>query len=126
MDIIGINLRQNSEIPLYIQLYDFIKSQIQNGNLKSNSKLPSKRKLSKYLDISQNTVEAAYGQLITEGYITSIPKKGYYVSELQGIIKINTSNITNSNKKSAKKKYKYEFFQVEWILKVFLIQRGEK
>lgn len=119
MDIIGINLRENSEIPLYIQLYDFIKSQIQNKNLKSNSKLPSKRKLSKYLDISQNTVEAAYSQLITEGYITSIPKRGYYVSELQGIIKINISNITNSNKKSVKKKYKYEFFSSRVDLESF-------
>ena len=67
MDILTINLNSNSNIPLYIQLYKFIKHEIQMGNMKSNSKLPSKRKLSHYLAISQNTVEAAYEQLMTEG-----------------------------------------------------------
>ncbi|MDZ7542836.1 GntR family transcriptional regulator, partial [Clostridium perfringens] len=86
MDILTIALDNNNSVPLYIQLYNFIKNEIQNGNIESKSKLPSKRKLSKHLEISQNTIESAYEQLIAEGYIISIPKKGYYVSELQGVI----------------------------------------
>ena len=54
--------------------------------LKANIKLTSKRKLSAYLGISQNTVEAAYAQLVAEGYITAIEKRGYFVAELSGII----------------------------------------
>lgn len=119
MEFININLDQNSRVPLYIQLYDFIKKEIQSGRLESNSKLPSKRKLSKHLEISQNTIESAYEQLITEGYIISKPKRGYYVSELQGVINISQINDKDDNKKVVKKKYKYEFFSSRVDLESF-------
>ncbi len=110
MDILTINLNSNSNIPLYIQLYKFIKQEIQMGNMKSNSKLPSKRKLSHYLAISQNTVEAAYEQLMTEGYIISFPRKGYFVSDLQGILEVNIEKEAVNEKLKKKKIYQYEFY----------------
>lgn len=110
MDILTINLNSNSNIPLYIQLYKFIKHEIQMGNMKSNSKLPSKRKLSHYLAISQNTVEAAYEQLMTEGYIISFPRKGYFVSDLQGILEVNIEKEAVNEKLKKKKIYQYEFY----------------
>ncbi|MCR1951590.1 PLP-dependent aminotransferase family protein [Clostridium sp. DSM 100503] len=119
MDFININLDTNSSVPLYIQLYNFIKKEIQSGKLESNSKLPSKRKLSKHLEISQNTIESAYEQLITEGYIISKPKKGYYVSEFQGVINISSINDKYDNKKTVGKKYKYEFFSSRVDLESF-------
>ena len=48
MDFITISFENNSNIPLYIQLYNYLKKEIEVGNLKANSKLPSKRKLSKH------------------------------------------------------------------------------
>lgn len=119
MDILTINLNANSNIPLYIQLYNFIKNEIQLGNLQSNSKLPSKRKLSKYLEISQNTVEAAYEQLITEGYIISFPKKGYYVTELQEVITLGNNSKINEDEQKNKKYYKYEFYSSRVDLESF-------
>lgn len=77
-------LDMEKEEPLYIQLYHFIKEEIQKGNLEAGRKLPSKRKLSQYLGISQNTVENAYEQLLAEGYIRTLPRKGVYVNELEG------------------------------------------
>ncbi|MED3550019.1 PLP-dependent aminotransferase family protein [Cytobacillus praedii] len=75
-------LDNNSETPLYVQLYEYIKQEIKAGNLTPDVKLPSKRKLAAHLSLSQNTIEAAYEQLIAEGYLLSIPRKGYYVCEL--------------------------------------------
>lgn len=69
-------------VPLYIQLYTFIKEEIQKGNLKAGDKLPSKRKLSTHLRISQNTIETAYEQLQAEGYVQSKPRKGIFVNQL--------------------------------------------
>lgn len=66
--------------PLYIQLYDAIKKEILN-NLTYGSKLPSVRKVATEYKISKNTVELAYKQLYTEGYIESIPKSGYFVAD---------------------------------------------
>ena len=54
-----------------------------NGKLKSGDKLPSKRNFAKNLDISTITVENAYAQLMAEGYIYSLPKRGYFVSEVK-------------------------------------------
>ena len=67
---------------LYEHLYKSIKSDILNQTLKADFKLPSKRNFAKNLGISTITVENAYAQLMAEGYIYSIPKKGYYVSDI--------------------------------------------
>lgn len=119
MDIVNINLDINSSVPLYIQIYEFIKSEIQKGNLKANIKLTSKRKLSAYLGISQNTVEAAYAQLVAEGYITAIEKRGYFVAELSGIICIPERREEGKRKLNNKKKYKYEFLSSRVDLESF-------
>lgn len=65
---------------LYEHLYKAVKNDILNGTLTPMQKLPSKRSFAKNLSISTITVENAYSQLLAEGYIFSIPKKGYYVS----------------------------------------------
>ena len=62
---------------LYEQLYRCIKNDILSGVIASGDKLPSKRSLAKNLCISTITVEHAYGMLMEEGYIYSLPKKGY-------------------------------------------------
>ena len=67
---------------LYEQLYDFIRSDILRGSLKSGERLPSKRKLAEHLQVSVITVENAYNQLIAEGYIQSQEKRGYFVARM--------------------------------------------
>ncbi len=46
--------------------------------------MPSIRRLSADLGVSVTTVDAAYSQLLVEGYVNSIPKSGYYVSDVYG------------------------------------------
>lgn len=79
MEMLSCHLNRTSDIPLYEQLYVFIKKEITEGRIEFGSKLPSKRKLSDFLKISQITVETAYDQLLAEGYVEVIPRKGYYV-----------------------------------------------
>ena len=67
---------------LYEYLYTCIKDDIISGKLTPDTKLPSKRDFAKNHGISVVTVENAYGQLLAEGYIYSLPKKGFYVSEI--------------------------------------------
>lgn len=67
---------------LYEYLYKQIKNDINSHKLSPQEKLPSKRALAKHLDISTITVENAYSQLVAEGYIYSVPKSGFYVSEI--------------------------------------------
>lgn len=87
-------LDNTSSEPLYIQIYQYIKSDIISGMFKSGEKLPSKRSLAQNLGVSIITVENAYNQLLDEGYIKSIQKKGYFVD-----ITID-ENVIKQNKKT--------------------------
>ena len=69
---------------LYEHLYKCIKNDILHGTLTPKTKLPSKRAFAKNLGISTITVENAYSQLIAEGYLYSIPKSGFFVSDING------------------------------------------
>jgi len=68
--------------PLYVQLYEFVRTDIMSGRLPADTLLPSKRALSQQLGISVLTVENAYGQLMSEGYIYSRPRRGFFVSDM--------------------------------------------
>ena len=46
-------------------------------------RLPSKRQLAKDLNVSKNTIEIAYQQLLAEGFIKSVARKGFYVEQLE-------------------------------------------
>ena len=71
--------------PLYEFMYESIAADIRAGKLPASKKLPSKRALAKHLGVSLITVESAFSQLIAEGYIRSVERKGYYVCDLPQI-----------------------------------------
>lgn len=70
---------------LYHHLYQCIKNDILAGNLEPGYKMPSKRSFAKNLGVSNITVENAYAQLQSEGFLYSIPKKGFFVTKLTDI-----------------------------------------
>ena len=84
-----IHLENSKKEPLYIQIYQYFKKEIQDGRIPSGMKLPSKRKLAMHLGIGLNTVDAAYQQLIAEGYVTSRLRQGYYAAELDYLFPVN-------------------------------------
>lgn len=75
-------LNSDDKIPLYEQLYNYIKKDIINGNILADEKLPSKRKLAAHLKLSIITIENAYEQLLAEGYIYSKPRKGFFATKI--------------------------------------------
>ena len=78
-----VPLNPESGIPMYEQIYEYIKHDILHGVLPQNTKLPSQRNLSKELSISRSTVNTAYEQLLSEGYIFSKEKSGFFVSDIR-------------------------------------------
>ena len=75
-------LKKSPGVPLYEALYRCIRSDILSGRLLPGEKLPSKRALADNLEISKITVETAYSQLLSEGYIRSQEKVGYFVENV--------------------------------------------
>ena len=90
---------------LYEHLYNSIKKDILDGKLSKGDKLPSKRAFAKHLNISTITIENAYYNLLSEGYIYSIPKKGYYVAEINNIHSYPSSLQNIKDLKPVTKKY---------------------
>lgn len=76
------DLAKKENASIYEYLYQCIKKDILDGTLHANEKLPSKRELAKHHQISLKTVENTYEQLLTEGYIYSEEKRGYFVMPL--------------------------------------------
>ncbi|MBO0998579.1 PLP-dependent aminotransferase family protein [Bacillus sp. SD075] len=94
MNMLSCDLNRLSDVPLYEQLYSYIKKEIIDGRLLYGTKLPSKRKLAEFLQISQNTVETAYEQLTAEGYVEVIPRKGYYIQTSEDLEYTQTNQVS--------------------------------
>ena len=73
-------IQSKNKKPLHVQLYTAIKNDI-IANYNVGQKLHSIRKVAATYNLSKNTVETAYSQLVAEGYIESIPKSGYVVCD---------------------------------------------
>ena len=83
-----IRLQANDEKCLYEQIYEHIRQEIKEGKLLAGERLPSTRSLAEYLQVARSTVDYAYGQLQSEGYIEAKPYRGYFVcstEELFGV-----------------------------------------
>lgn len=77
-----IDLNESRKMPMYESIYRQLREEIGNGQRKTGEKLPSKRTLAAELGVSINTVEGAYRQLESEGYIEARPRSGFYVLPL--------------------------------------------
>ncbi|MBO5398524.1 MAG: GntR family transcriptional regulator [Clostridia bacterium] len=76
----NIIISNSSNVPIYEQIKEQIKSKIISNELKVGEMLPSIRSLAKDLRISVITTKNAYEQLEKEGYVETIPAKGTYVA----------------------------------------------
>ncbi len=65
--------------PIYEQVKDSLRRSIITGVLATDDKIPSVRELAGQLAINPNTIQKAYRELETEGYICSVPGKGSFV-----------------------------------------------
>ena len=74
-----IHLDHRDSRPIYIQIADAFRQQIEAGVLSPGDKLPSVRELSASLTINPNTIQRAYRELENDGWIESAPGKGSFV-----------------------------------------------
>lgn len=110
MNELTIHLDATSVVPLYEQIYNYIKSEIQRGQIPCHEKLPSTRALSRYLEVSRSTVDLAYEQLLSEGYIESVPCKGYFVLQIDELYQFVKKEIdTMAEPDIMKKNYDFDF-----------------
>ncbi len=75
-------------IPMYEQIYRYLKKEIRQGTIKAGVRLPSTRVLADHLKVSRSTTQMAYEQLLSEGYIEAVPCRGYFVSAIEALVEV--------------------------------------
>ncbi len=83
--MISINYRDVR--PIYEQVKDGFRDLILSDALPVGYKMPSVRELAASLAINPNTIQRAYRELESEGYIASVPGKGSFVSPSDDAVK---------------------------------------
>ncbi len=75
----SFSLQRDQGLSLYLQLSNQFITLIKNRTLPPRTKLPSSRNLAMLLGVHRKTIVACYDELLLQGWIESIPKKGTYV-----------------------------------------------
>lgn len=83
--MLNIKIDLDSELPIYKQIVEFIKSEIKNGNIRSSYKLPTVRALADEMKISVGTAKHAYDILEHQGIIEMVQGKGTFVVDVNEI-----------------------------------------
>ncbi|QWK81372.1 PLP-dependent aminotransferase family protein [Ochrobactrum sp. BTU1] len=81
-----IALPANAAMPLHARIQRAIRQLIIDGALSSGRPLPASRMLAKSLQVSRDTVEAAYTQLHAEGFIDRRVGSGSFVAEMSELL----------------------------------------
>lgn len=100
----AMELKTDGAKCLYEQIYEHIREEIKGGRLLSGERLPSTRALAEYLQVSRTTVDFAYGQLLSEGYIEAIPYKGYFVCRMEELPEGNSQALPDDDRAPEEKK----------------------
>ena len=95
MNKMTFQLRTDGGKCLYEQIYEHIKKEIRERKLLAGEKLPSTRFLAEYLQVARSTVDYAYGQLLSEGYIESRPCKGYFVCPIEELLFLEEESVSS-------------------------------
>ncbi len=82
MKELSILLDPQSPLPLYEQLYRALSRDILAGRLPGGTKLPSRRAMSAFLQVSEQTVNNALDLLKSEGFLRAEGRRGFFVESL--------------------------------------------
>lgn len=75
-----IEWRQKEGEPVFLAIAQAIITEIERGRLKPGDPLPGTRALSKNLGVNRNTVDAAYHELLMQGWLVAEASRGTFVA----------------------------------------------
>ena len=104
---------QSGKAPLYEQIYLAIKRDIEDGKISFGEKLPSTRLLAANLNVSRFTVDLAYEQLVSEGYIQARAGSGFFVCDLSNLF-FGISNVPASSAKGQMEEKKQPQIRIDF------------
>lgn len=109
MAVFTVSLERGGGVPMYEQLYRYIREEIVSGRIKCGERLMSKKAAARHLGVSVITVETAYSMLMQEGYIKSRAKSGYYVCRTEEPFGLPEVRVPVRRSEVPEKRYPYDF-----------------
>ena len=76
----------DNNLPIYLQVMNYIKKQIVAGKLKPGDKIESVRELAAELQINPNTIQRTFQELEREGVVVTRRGLGRYVTEEESMM----------------------------------------
>lgn len=102
-----MNVSFDNNLPIYIQVLDYIKTYIVSGKINLGDKLPSVREFSVIFKVNPNTIQKALAELENIGLIYTDRTNGKYVTTdskiIEKIKKEYANNIVNDYFENMKK-----------------------
>lgn len=77
---VHLGLQPDDDRPLFLQIAHQIADGIRRGRLRPGQRLPGSRTLAQQLGVHRNTVISAYQELVSEGWLTTLPAGGTFVA----------------------------------------------
>lgn len=77
----GIKICRNSQVPLYVQVYEQFREMILSKRLRPGDRVPASRNLALETGVSRVIINQAYEQLMMEGYLVGRTGSGTFVSD---------------------------------------------
>ena len=101
-----MKLTAQSLVPLYQQVMDEIKKNIETGEYPANGRIPSEAELSEMYGVSRVTVRRSIEELANEGYLTKRQGKGTFVNppkiSRKILLKSNVQSFTDTCRESGR------------------------
>lgn len=110
----SLKLNKSLKEPLYLQLANQFILLIREGKLPPGTKLVGSRTLADLLLVHRKTVVACYEELLLQGWVESVPKKGTFVNKNLPLVQKVT--LVNTIKTSKSKSAGYGFYENNHLL----------
>lgn len=81
-----MSIEFDNNLPIYLQIMNYLKREIVTGKLKAGDKIPSVRELAADLQINPNTVQRTFQELEREAVVETKRGLGRYVTNEEGKI----------------------------------------
>jgi GntR family transcriptional regulator len=108
-------VNKKSPLPCYYQVYKHLKNSIENNTFVSEQQLPSERLLSEQFNVNRFTVRRAIENLISDGLVYPIRRKGYFVRSRNIDILIHKKTSYTQNMLDKNLKPRVEILEMETI-----------
>ena len=85
-----------SDLPIFMQIVEYIKSMIISGKYKEGERLPTVRELALFFEVNPNTVQKAFIELENTNVILTDSTNGRFVTDDKGIIEKLKNQVVNN------------------------------